>query len=204
MPAHPTRCHAGPGDWLDVHQIGGGAPRRGQVLEVLGRPGHEHYRVRWDEQHESLHFPADGTVVTRRADHEGSEANEEASPMSTTNPQALRPLAVPPRTVGDVMHSEATSVPARADLSVLARTLEEQGVHTLVVADGAPNEGRGRPVWGIVTDVEVVPESSLAEAAHLMAEHGLSQLVVVASPGGEAVGIVSRRDVAEAIEMGAD
>ena len=54
------------GDWIDVHVIGGGPPRHGQVLEVLGQPGHEHYRVRWDEEHESLHFPAQGTTIIHR------------------------------------------------------------------------------------------------------------------------------------------
>jgi hypothetical protein len=49
------------GDWLEVSAIGGGPPRRGQVVEVLGASGHAHYRVRWDETHESLHFPSDGT-----------------------------------------------------------------------------------------------------------------------------------------------
>jgi hypothetical protein len=33
------------------------------IVEVLGREGHEHYRVRWDEEHESIHFPAQGTRV---------------------------------------------------------------------------------------------------------------------------------------------
>jgi hypothetical protein len=46
--------------------VGGGQPRRGQIIEVLGGPGHERYRVRWDEQHESIHFPADGTSIERR------------------------------------------------------------------------------------------------------------------------------------------
>ena len=54
---------ATPGDWIEVNVIGGGPSRRGQILEVLGAPGHEHYRVRWDEEHESLHFPAQGTRV---------------------------------------------------------------------------------------------------------------------------------------------
>jgi hypothetical protein len=67
MTPNPTRTPARTGDWVEVHQIGGGAPRRGQVLEVLGQPGHEHYRVRWDEEHESIHFPADGTIVLREA-----------------------------------------------------------------------------------------------------------------------------------------
>ena len=56
-----TDAHAG--DWVEVDAIGGGPGRRGQILEVLGEPGHRHFRVRWDEQHESLHFPAQGTRV---------------------------------------------------------------------------------------------------------------------------------------------
>ena len=54
------------GDWLEVNGIPGYPPRRGEILEVLGRPGHEHYRVCWDEEHESLHFPAQGTTVIHR------------------------------------------------------------------------------------------------------------------------------------------
>ena len=56
------------GEWIEVNVIGGGPSRRGQVMEVLGAPGHEHYRVRWDEEHESLHFPADGTRVLRETE----------------------------------------------------------------------------------------------------------------------------------------
>jgi hypothetical protein len=51
------------GDWIVVDAIGGGPGRRGQILELLGGPGHRHFKVRWDEQHESLHFPAEGTRV---------------------------------------------------------------------------------------------------------------------------------------------
>ena len=65
MTANPDR-HARAGDWLEVHVIGGGAPRRGQIVEVLGRAGHEHYRVRWDEKHESIHYPSDGSIVRSR------------------------------------------------------------------------------------------------------------------------------------------
>ena len=59
-----TAC---PGDWIEVNLIGGGSNRRGQILEVLGKEGHEHYRVRWDEEHESIHFPADGTRLLHQA-----------------------------------------------------------------------------------------------------------------------------------------
>jgi Domain of unknown function (DUF1918) len=62
-----TTLRARKGDWIEVHMIGGGPARRGQIVEVLGVPGHEHFRVRWDEEHESLHFPAEGTRILREA-----------------------------------------------------------------------------------------------------------------------------------------
>ena len=54
---------ARPGDWIVVHGLPGMPGREGQVLEVLGRRGHEHYRVRWDEAHESIFFPGEGVQV---------------------------------------------------------------------------------------------------------------------------------------------
>jgi hypothetical protein len=57
------RDGAQPGDWLEVHGVHRQPVRRGEILEVLGRPGHQHYRVRWDEDHESIVFPADGVSV---------------------------------------------------------------------------------------------------------------------------------------------
>lgn len=66
------------GDWIEVNGIPGYPPRRGEVLEVFGHPGHEHYRVRWDEKHESLHFPAQGTTIIHhgapRARHSAASA----------------------------------------------------------------------------------------------------------------------------------
>ena len=66
----PTRTDAPvqPGDWLEVSGLPGRPARRGEVLEVLGAAGHVHYRIRWDEEHESLYFPADGGAhLIRRA-----------------------------------------------------------------------------------------------------------------------------------------
>lgn len=56
---------ARPGDWIEVDGLPGRGPRGGQILEVLGRSGHEHYHVRWDEQHDSVFFPTEGTSVIR-------------------------------------------------------------------------------------------------------------------------------------------
>lgn len=70
MADHPSRAEtapeatgsapARPGDRVEVRSVVDGPARRGEVLEVLGRPGHWRYRVRWDEEHESILFPADG------------------------------------------------------------------------------------------------------------------------------------------------
>lgn len=53
------------GDWIEVAGVPGRPPRRGQVEEILGGPGHQHLRVRWDEEHKSLFFPSEGTTVVR-------------------------------------------------------------------------------------------------------------------------------------------
>jgi hypothetical protein len=70
--AHRSQASAGnsvrdasPGDWLEVAGLPGRPPRRGQVVEVLGRRGHEHFRVRWDEAHESVFFPTEATRIVK-------------------------------------------------------------------------------------------------------------------------------------------
>jgi hypothetical protein len=63
MATDTTVISARVGDWIETRGVHGEPARRGQILEVLGRPGHEHYRVHWDEQHESILYPADGVVV---------------------------------------------------------------------------------------------------------------------------------------------
>ena len=67
MTVEHTHTPADAGDWLEVQGPAGKPSRRGQVVEVLGRPGHERYRVRWDEKHESIFFPPSGVVILRRA-----------------------------------------------------------------------------------------------------------------------------------------
>jgi hypothetical protein len=51
------------GDRIEARGVHGQAPRRGEIVEVVGEPGHERYRVRWDDGHESVVFPADGVNV---------------------------------------------------------------------------------------------------------------------------------------------
>lgn len=54
---------AGKGDHVTVEsEKVGQPPREGEILEVLGGPAGEHYRVRWEDGHESTFFPTAGSV----------------------------------------------------------------------------------------------------------------------------------------------
>jgi hypothetical protein len=67
MATHPaTNSSARVGDWIEARGIYGQPPRRGQIIELLGDGAHERYRVRWDEQHESIIYPADGVIIVPR------------------------------------------------------------------------------------------------------------------------------------------
>ena len=63
MTTNASTAPARPGDWVVARGIGDKPSRRGEIIEVLGGPGHEHWRVRWDEVHESIFYPADGVTV---------------------------------------------------------------------------------------------------------------------------------------------
>ena len=58
------------GDWIEEPSLDG-PPRRGLILEVLGTGSHRHYRVRWDEEHEAIHFPSPSMRIVRPARADG-------------------------------------------------------------------------------------------------------------------------------------
>lgn len=64
--SHEGRLAAQAGDWIEVDAAGGTPPRCGLVLEVLGEGRHAHFRVRWDEEHVSLFYPAERGFTVRR------------------------------------------------------------------------------------------------------------------------------------------
>jgi Domain of unknown function (DUF1918) len=57
---------ARPGDEIVVagHAVGQ-AQRTAVIEEVLGEAGHERFRVRWDDGHESVLSPGDDAVIHR-------------------------------------------------------------------------------------------------------------------------------------------
>lgn len=55
---------ADPGDLIVIagHHVGE-AERLGEIVEVIGDPGREHYRVRWEDGHESVFYPGSDAIV---------------------------------------------------------------------------------------------------------------------------------------------
>ena len=57
---------ARPGDQIVVagHSVGQ-SQRSAEIIEVLGETGHERFRVRWEDGHESILSPGDDAVISR-------------------------------------------------------------------------------------------------------------------------------------------
>lgn len=76
----------------------GGAPRRGEVLEVLGDPDRPRYRVRWEDGHESIVSPTSGVSVSlprRKASPRPKKGARAARPATRKPPAPSGPLAEP-------------------------------------------------------------------------------------------------------------
>ena len=66
-----TTTEARVGDAVEVKGLPGKPAKRGQILEVLGAGEHVHFRVRWEDEHESLLFPtAEGGTLIHRPTHD--------------------------------------------------------------------------------------------------------------------------------------
>jgi hypothetical protein len=58
---------AKPGDVVAISgRAVGDTPRLGEIVEVLGGAEHEHYRVRWEDEHESIFYPGNDAVIRHR------------------------------------------------------------------------------------------------------------------------------------------
>lgn len=74
MPQSTQAFKARPGDHVTVegHKVGDGR-REGEILEVLGEPEHEHYRVKWEDGHETVFYPSsDATIRPKATSKKGS------------------------------------------------------------------------------------------------------------------------------------
>lgn len=119
--------------------------------------------------------------------------------------------------VGDVMHTGILTTDPSTPLRVAARLMADRRVHAIAVAD--PDYAR-RP-WGIVSTLDVAKaaaeesddtvgevasanlltitdDQSLCAAAQMMADNGLTHLIVVDVSTGHPSGILSSLDIAAA------
>jgi hypothetical protein len=64
------------GDRIEARGMHGQPSRRGEIVELLGSAGHEHYRVRWDQKHESVVYPTGGVIITPQVALRGALADE--------------------------------------------------------------------------------------------------------------------------------
>ena len=64
------RVRAKVGDVVAIHAHHLGEPDRlGEILEVLGSADQVHFRVRWDDEHESIFYPGnDASIRVRRGE----------------------------------------------------------------------------------------------------------------------------------------
>jgi hypothetical protein len=64
-----TTATARVGDAVEVKGLPGKPAKQGQIVEVLGSGEHIHFRVRWDDEHESLLYPTEGAAILHRPAH---------------------------------------------------------------------------------------------------------------------------------------
>jgi hypothetical protein len=51
------------GDRIEVKGSPGWSARMGTIVELLGEGSHRHFRVQWDNEHESLLYPTEGATI---------------------------------------------------------------------------------------------------------------------------------------------
>lgn len=119
--------------------------------------------------------------------------------------------------VRNVMHTGILTTDPSTPLRAVARLMADQRVHAVAVADPA----YARRPWGFVTTLAVakavaeeldatagevaetgvltvLADQSLGSAAQLMADNGLTHLIVIDPSTGHPIGILSSLDVAAA------
>lgn len=166
----------------------GRTPRCGEVLEVLVTGGEEHYRIRWDDGHESLLFPGPDTRIVHVAAQESSV--EHPSSPSRGVPAGQAPGPDDP--VRTVMATPVATIDGGASLRAVAERLTAAGVGALVVLD------HGKPV-SVVSERDVV--RALADGADVDVVWAVDMMApeaIWASPGDsvrDVAGIMGRAEV---------
>jgi CBS domain-containing protein len=129
-------------------------------------------------------------------------------------------------TVADAMHPGILSCDPEATMTEVARMMSTHHVHCIVVMRNAEGEARETPVWGIISDLDLLragmsqnapdtaeelalrsvvtveTSTALRDAAELMLTNATSHVVAVSPHTQHPVGILSTLDIAGMLAWG--
>jgi Ala-tRNA(Pro) deacylase len=158
-----------PGGMVEVSGRRVGEPARlGEILEVLGQPDRPHYRVRWEDGHETIIYPGETTTIKGRsapATH-APELPEPAQRLVTTLTAAgiEFELLRHPRTTTASAEARALGLVSQAVAkTVIAR--DAQGVHVRAVVPASRHVSIPKLERTVsATDVVLLTEPELVAA----------------------------------------
>ncbi|WP_157181611.1 DUF1918 domain-containing protein [Actinopolymorpha alba] len=195
--------HATVGDRIIIEtEVLGQTPRQGTVLEVLGGPEAEHYRVTWDDGHESLLYPGPDTHLILPAQEARAEERQAPPGMHIGPRDRVEQIMSTPVLTVDAQDSLRTTAETLADadvgaLVVMRETtplgvISERDVVRALAAGGDPDEVWAADVIGTST-VWANTTDTVHHVATLMSEASIRHVPLRTE--GALVGIVSVRDV---------
>ena len=195
------------GDVVAIRPRRVGEPARlGEVLEVLGEVFHRHYRVRWEDGHESILYPGNGTSIEARVRRPEPEELKLSSPTkllverllpegiefellphhrTTTAAAEARSLGVLPQTVAKTIVTidedgscirAVLSAASQLSLSKLAEAVSAAGVELLAEADLI--------AWYPQFELGAVPPFGGPEGDRVVIDRKLAELSHVVFEGG--------------------
>jgi CBS domain-containing protein len=130
--------------------------------------------------------------------------------------------------VDDVMHPDIIACAPTATLAEVAEVMARHRVHCVLVTGSLSETPSEHPVWGVVSDADIVaagidaagvdtaatlagspvvsavPGTPLADAGRRMLQHHTSHVVVVDPDTHEALGVLSTLDIVSALAGGED
>jgi Ala-tRNA(Pro) deacylase len=141
------------------HHVGG-ERSMGEILEIRGDPGHERYRIRWEDGHESIFHPADGDATIHHYSPHGASAKVmRALTQSGVEFEPLRhPRTTTARDEAQTLHAS----PDRVGKTIVVHTPEGRA---RIVLQASERLGLGKVRDGLdATEVKLVTEDELAAA----------------------------------------
>jgi Ala-tRNA(Pro) deacylase len=181
----------GRGDVVEVSgRRVGEPPRLGEILEVLGRPDHPHYRVRWEDGHESILYPGETTTIKGRSRASRAKPKLDLAAATQLLIEKLRDAEVEFEVLP---HRRTTTAAAEARVlgvlpQAVAKTViarDAEGVHVRAVVPASSHVSISKLANAVsATDVVLLNEAELVSA---YPQFELGAVPPFGGPGGDRV-----------------